>query len=194
MKGINNALQKALLVLGVIALIFLLTEIVTVVAATQHGSTPARVDQVTAGPYHFTVSLYNNPARAGLALPFAIAPDDAVRGSWTYQVTSVPVGTVLPNGQTLVDGKWAATPVRDAVSPDPHVPGGVQGEAEITVRGQWNIQVVVQGPLGQQIFAVAVEATTIPPISPIVAWTFGFLPVCGIILFLLMQRGHLRQK
>jgi hypothetical protein len=187
MNKINDMLQKTLLLLGALALIFLLIEIGTAVAAAQQGGKPARIDHVTAGPYHFTVSLYDNPARAGFALPFAVAPDDPMNGSWTYEVTSVPVGTQLRGGQTLIDGKWAATPVRDGVSRDPHVPGGVRGAAEITVRGTWNVQVVVRGPLGQQMFVVPIMATTISPVSPVIAWFFGFLPVGGIVIFLVMQ-------
>jgi len=192
MNKLSSTLQKILLLLGVLALVFLFVEIGLAVAATQQGSKPARIDQVTAGPYHFTVGLYDDPARAGFALPFAIAPDGAVSGSWAYQVTSVPVGVALPNGQTLIDGKWAATPIRDIVTSDPHVPGGVQGAAEITVRGTWEVQVVVHGPLGQQMFAIAVTATTIPPVSPVLAWAFGFLPVGGILLFLFLRQRMTR--
>jgi len=142
---------------------------------------------MTAGPYHFTVSLYDDPARAGFALPFAIAPQGPASGSWTYQVTSVPQGKVLPNGRTLIDGKYTATPIRDSVSTDPQVPGGVQGAAEISVQGPWELQVVVDGPAGQQTFDVAITATTIPAIPTWLGWALGFIPVYGIALFLVMQ-------
>lgn len=187
-------LQKSLLVLGVVALLFLLVEIGASLAATQHGSTPARVDYVTAGPYRFTVSLYDDPARAGFALPFAIAPQGAAHGSWTYQVTSVPQGRRLLNGKILMSGNRTATLVRDSVSPDPQVPGGVQGDAEITVQGQWNLQVVVDGPAGRQTFDVPVTATTLPAIPVWAGWAIGGIPVCGILVFLLMQVGRKRQR
>jgi len=86
------------------------------------------------------------------------------RGQWTYQVTSVPEGRHLSNGEFLVNGQFVATPIRDSVSPDPQVPGGVQGAAEIMVRGLWNLQVVVYGPAGQQTFEVPVTAVTLPAI------------------------------
>jgi hypothetical protein len=186
--------QQLLLALGVLALIFLLVEIGASLAATQHGSTPARIVHVTAGPYHFTVSLYDDPARAGFALPFAIAPQGPASGSWSYQVTSIPVGTLLANGRVRISGERAATPIKDSVSPDPHVPGGVQGDAEITVQGPWKLHVVVDGPDGQQAFDVAVMATTLPPIPAWVGWLIGFIPVYGIVVFLLIQMKRRSQR
>ncbi|HZU70600.1 MAG TPA: hypothetical protein VFA09_25225 [Ktedonobacteraceae bacterium] len=193
MKRRTSRWQQFLLALGILALIFLLVEIGTTLAATQHGNTPARVEQVQAGPYRFIVSLYDDPARAGFALPFAIAPQGAEQGSWSYQVTSVPVGTPLRNGQIRINGKLTANPIRDSVSPDPRVPGGVQGDAEITVQGPWNLHVVVDGPLGQQSFDVPVTATTLPAIPTWLGWFIGFIPVYGIAVFLWMQAGRRRQ-
>lgn len=187
-------LQKFLLALGVIALVFLLVEIGASLAATRHGNTPARVDQITAGPYRFTVSLYDDPARAGFTLPFAIAPQGATRGSWTYQVTSMPQGSLQDNGRVIMSGNRVATPIKDSVSPDPQVPGGVQGDAEITVQGQWNLQVVVDGLLGQQTFDVPVTATTLPAIPLWSGWAIGFLPVGGIVIFLLVVVGSKGQS
>lgn len=194
MNKLNALLQKFLLALGILALLFLLVDIGASLAATQQGSTPARVDQVTAGPYHFTVSLYDDPARAGFALPFAIAPQRAARGSWTYQVTSVPQGTVLPNGRTLIYGRYTATPIRDSVVPDSHVAGGVQGAAEISVQGPWKLHVVVDGPAGQRAFDVAVTATTIPAIPTWLGWALGYIPVYGIAVFLVIQLGRTRPR
>ena len=77
------------------------------------------------------------------------------------------------------------------LSPDPRAPGGVQGAAEITVQGPWNLHVVVDGPLGQQTFDVAVTATTLPAIPTWLGWLLGFIPVSGIAIFLWMQ---LRQR
>jgi len=177
--------QKFLLASGVLALLFLLIEIGISLAATQHGSTPARVDQITAGPYHFTVSLYDYPARAGFTLPFTIAPQGATQGSWSYQVTSLPQGQLQPNGRIIMSGNRVATPIKDSISPDAQVAGGIQGNAEITVQGQWNLQVVVNGPSGQQTFNVPVTATTLPAIPPWSGWLIGFIPVYGIVVFLL---------
>ncbi len=193
MIKLNNALQKLLLALGVLALIFLLVEIGLSLAATQHGNTPARIVHVTAGPYRFTVSLYDDPARAGFTLPFAIAPQGPVSGSWTYQVTSIPVGTTTDDG-ILLNGKYLANPVRDSVSPDPQVPGGVQGAAEITVQGSWNLHVVVDGPSGQQTFDVPITATTLPAMPLWLGWLLGLIPVFGLLVFLLMQMERKGQR
>lgn len=190
----HKTLQKFLLVVGIIALLFLLVEIGASLAATQHGNTPARVDQVSAGLYHFTVSLYDDPAHAGFTLPFAIAPTGASAGSWNYQVTSVPQGTPFRNGQILLGDQRTATPIKDSVSPDPKVPGGVQGDAEITVQGQWNLHVIVDGPAGQQTFDVAITATTLPAIPTWLGWLLGFIPVYGIIIFLLVVMRRRRQS
>lgn len=192
MNKMSRPLQKFLLALGILALIFLLVEIGASLAATRHGSTPAQIDHITAGSYHFTVDLYDNPARAGFALPFAIAPQGTGNGSWTYQVTSVPVGQLLPNGRIAMGDQRVATPIKDSVDPEPGVPGGVQGAAEITVQGPWLLHVVVNGPAGQQTFDVPVTATTIPAVPLWVGWALGFLPVYGIIVFLFMQSGRKR--
>lgn len=188
-------LQKCLLALGVLALVFLLVEIGASLAATQHGNIPARVDQITAGPYRFTVSFYDYPARAGFALPFTIAPQGATSGSWTYHVTSMPQGRLQQrDGRIIMSGNRVATPIKDSVNSDPQLPGGVQGDAEISVQGQWNLQVVVDGPSGQQTFDVPVTATTLPAIPLWSGWAIGFIPVCGIIIFLLILVGSKRQS
>jgi hypothetical protein len=66
----NKVLQMLLLALGAIAMIFLIGAIVASALATTHGSSPARIDNVTAGPYRLEVSLYDYPANAGFATYF----------------------------------------------------------------------------------------------------------------------------
>lgn len=178
----NALLQKMLLVLGVVALVFLLVEIAASLSATQHGSTPARVDTITAGPYRFKVNLYNDPARAGFTLPFEILPQGVTGGSWNYQVTSVYRGSL------------AATDIRDTFSPIAGVPGGIQGAAEITVQGPWVLQIVVHGPSGPQTFTVPVTAVTLPAIPTWLGWFIGFIPVYGIMLYLILQKMNARHK
>jgi hypothetical protein len=174
--------QRLLLAVGGVAFLFLTIEIALSIAATTHNSTPARVVRVTAGPYALTVSLYTDPARAGFALPFAIAPERPTSSTLTYQVTSVP-------GQDV-----DATPVHASLSRDARVPNGVQGEAEITVQGDWSLQVVVNGPAGQGEADVPVRATAPPPMPPWLAWSLGFLPLGGLLIFLLVQRGRIPQS
>src|SRR5256885_14169674 len=83
-------LQRMLLIIGVVGLAVVLVDLVISIAATFPSTTPARVDHVTAGPYHLAVSLYSNPANAGYALAFAVAPTQAVDGSLTYHTYSLP--------------------------------------------------------------------------------------------------------
>jgi hypothetical protein len=168
--------QRLLLAVGGVAFIFLTAEIVFSIAATTHGSTPARVVQVTAGSYALKVSLYTDPARAGFALPFAIAPQQPISGTLTYTVTTVPGFDV------------DATPVHASLTPDAQVPNGVQGEAEISVQGDWSLHIVVDGPAGQGAADVPITATAPPLMPPWLAWSLGFLPLLGLLVFLLLQR------
>src|SRR5260370_32520921 len=88
--------QLLLLAVGVIVLLAVGGEIIYSIAATTHGSTPARVVQGQAGPYPLTVSLYTYPPHASYALPFAIAPQQAISGPLTYQVSSIPDPSDVP--------------------------------------------------------------------------------------------------
>jgi hypothetical protein len=168
-------LQRILLIVGVIALVIVLIDGTYSIAATIPGSTPARVDHVTAGPYHLAVSMYTYPANAGFALPFAIAPEQPVNGSLSFHVESVP-------GQRV-----DANPVRATFSADPKVHNGIQGAAEITVKGPWTLQIQVDGPAGQGIASVPVTATALPPIPTWLGWFLGFIPFYVLITFLLVK-------
>lgn len=171
--------QFLLLAFGVIALLAVGGEIIYSVAATTHGSTPARVVQVQAGPYPLTVSLYTYPAHASYALPFAIAPRQPTSGVLTYNVTSVPDQSDVP-----------ATPVRASLGPDPKVRNGIQGDAEITVQGTWYLDIVVTGRAGQGEVLVPIVATAPPAIPTWLGWVIGGIPLYGLLIFLLMQRGR----
>src|SRR3974377_556176 len=131
-------LQFLLLALGVIVLLVVGGEIIYSIAATTHGSTPARVVQGQAGPYPIKVSLYTYPSHPRSALPFSIPPLHSISGTLTYDVTSIPDPLDVP-----------ATPIRASLSPDPNVHNGVQGDAEITVQGLWSLAIVVTGSEGQ---------------------------------------------
>jgi hypothetical protein len=174
-----KAFQFLLLAVGVIALLAVGGEIVYSIAATTHGSTPAHVVQVKAGPYPLTISLYTYPAHASYALPFAIAPQQPIRGALTYTVTSIPDPSDVP-----------ATPVRASLSPDPNLPGGVQGAAEITVQGKWVLDILVTGSAGRGEAFIPITATAPPAIPTWLGWAIGYIPLYGLLVFLLMQRGR----
>jgi len=176
-------LQFLLLVVGVILLLVVGGEIIYSIAATTHGNTPARVVQVQAGPYPLKVSLYTYPAHASYALPFAIAPLHSISGTLTYDVTSNPDPSDVP-----------ATPVRASLSPDPNVHNGVQGDAEITVQGLWFLDIIVTGSTGQGETFVPITATAPPAIPSWLGWTIGFIPLYGLLVFVLLQRGRKAKK
>lgn len=171
--------QFLLLAFGVIALLAVGGEILYSIAATTHGSTPARVVQVQAGPYRLTVSLYTYPAHASYALPFAIAPQQPISGTLTYDISSIPDSSDMP-----------ATPVRASLSPDPNVRNGVQGDAEITVQGKWFLDIVATGSAGQGETLVPITATAPPAIPTWLGWVIGFIPLYGLTVFLVLQRGR----
>lgn len=175
----NRLFQYALLAIGVIAVVVLVVEIVFSIEATQPGSTPARVLHVNAGPYPLTVNLYKYPANAGFALPFSITTQQIKANELNFEVTSVPVQGV------------DATPVHANLTA---MTDGVQGAAEITVRGPWVLQVVVHGPNGQGSVDVPVLAEVPSTIPRWLGWLIGFIPLYGLLLFLLLQRGRKKAK
>jgi hypothetical protein len=178
---VKMVLQRMFLALGVIGLVVVLIDLGISIAATFPGTTPARVDHVTAGPYHLTVSLYSNPANAGYALAFAVAPTQAVNGSLTYQAFSLP-------GQGV-----DATPVRATFHADPHVRNGIQGAAEITVKGLWTLQVTVHGSAGQGVATIPITATALAPIPVWLGWSIGFIPFYVLCIFFVMQLSRNKQ-
>lgn len=115
--------QRLLLAVGLVALAALLVEIVLTVAATTHGSQPARVVRVDAGPYPLRVSLYTDPARAGFAVPFAIAPVGQPEGGLTYAVTSQPGpgvdATSIDDGVSADSGVGALAYLSYVMTPGP---------------------------------------------------------------------------
>ena len=168
-------LQRLFLVLAVVGLLVVLIDLGVSIAAAYPGTTPARVDHVTAGPYHLAVNLYTNPANAGYALAFSIAPAQAVDGSLTYQTFSLP-------GQGV-----DAMPIRATFHADPNVRNGIQGAAEITVKGPWTLQVMVNGAAGQGVVSIPITAVALPAIPVWLGWTIGFIPFYVLCLFFLMQ-------
>jgi hypothetical protein len=168
-------LQRILLAMGVMALLVVIYDGAYSIAATIPGSTPVRVDHVTAGSYHLAVNMYTYPANAGFALPFAVVPEQAVNGPLNFHIESQPGSGVDAN------------PVRATFSPDPKVQNGIQGAAEITVKGPWTLQITVDGPAGKGVATVPVTATALPPLPAWLGWLIGFLPFYILAIFFLMQ-------
>ncbi len=174
-------LQRILLILGVVGLGFVLVDLGISIAATFPSATPTRVDQVTAGPYHLKVGLYTSPANAGYALAFSVAPMQAVDRPLTYHINSLP-------GQGV-----DATPIRATFQSDPNVRNGIQGAAEITVKGPWILQVMVNGPAGQGVANIPITATALPPIPVWLGWIIGFVPFYIACVFFVMQMSRNRK-
>ena len=168
----RKTLQYILLVVGVLALLAVLVDLGISIAATTHSDTPVRVEHVNAGPYPLTLNLYKDPANAGYALPFAITTQ--TQSPLTYNVTSVPAHGIH------------ATPVRAGLTPDGH--NGVNGAAEIPVRGIWTLHIVVNGPAGQASVDAPITATAPPAIPLWLGWFIGLIPIYGLFAFLLSQR------
>jgi hypothetical protein len=171
--------QLFLLAFAVFALLAVGADLTSSIVATTHGRTPARTLRVQAGPYPLLVRLYADPAHAGFALPFAVAPAQPVAGTLSYQVTSVPS-----------PGDVSATVVRATISPDASVHNGIQGDAEITVQGRWTLQILVSGPAGTAQATVPLRATTLAPAIPgWLAWLIGGVPFVALLVFLLVSRS-----
>lgn len=174
--------QWGLTVAGILALVVLLVAIALQVAATRPASTPAKIVSVNTGQYALTVSLSRDPAQAGYALPFTIAPAQPVNGRLTYTASAVPgVG---------VD----ATQVNAILTPDAQVANRVSGTVEITVRGPWTLHITVDGPAGQAIGDVPIAAQAAGVIPGWIAWAIGLVPAIGIALYVWAQRRSARMR
>lgn len=168
-------LQRLLLIVGILALVVLLAEIVISITATAHGSTPVRTVNVQAGPYPLTVSFYTYPANAGYAFPFAVVAHTNDPAKVAFVINSVPAKEV------------DATPVRASVVTDMQT-HGIQGTAEITVKGDWSLNIVANGPQGQGMANVPIVATAPPPIPIWSGWLIAFIPLAIILAFLIIPR------
>lgn len=175
----TNVWQRALLVVAVLCLLILLVQIGLAVAATIPGSTPARKITVMAGPYQLVVSLYKDPAEAGLTLPFSVVPEKSIQSPLTYTITTLPGSGVN------------ATPIRASLTP---AGNGVQGAAEITVQGPWEIAIVVNGPAGRGEATVPIIAIGPPAIPLWTGWLIGCIPIYSLLIFLMVQSKRKEQN
>ena len=132
---------------------------------------------VNAGAYPLTVNLYKDPANAGFAMPFSITTEQV--GGLSFVVSSIP------------DRGVDATPIRAGLTT---LSNGVQGAVEITVRGGLEFAGSGDGPAGQGIATIPIVATAPPAIPQWLGWLVGFIPLYGLVLFLLMQRNRKRMR
>lgn len=174
--GLPMWAQRALAVVAFLALVLLVGAIVKQVDATKPASRPADTALVQGGPYALTVELSSYPANAGYAMSYAIFPTSAIDGKMTYSVSAVPAPGV------------DATPVNGSTTPDPKVANRASGSVEITVQGNWDLRIVVNGPSGQGIAMVPIFAKAPPAMPTWLAWPLGLIPVIGLALFFLAQR------
>jgi hypothetical protein len=175
MSAMRRVWQWALLVVAALALAGVGLAIAQQVAAANQGDAPARVVRVDSVPYPLVVRLYRDPAVAGYALPFAIAPQTPTGDHLTYNVFSVPGDSV------------DATQVRASLSPDPAVPNGARGTAEITVRGPWTLEIEVSGPAGVGVASVPIRAEVAGWLPPSLGWPLGLAPVVAMVAFILAR-------
>jgi hypothetical protein len=172
MSGMRRVWQWALLVVAALALGGVGLAIAQQVAAANQVGPPVRVVRVDSVPYPLVVRLYRDPAIAGYALPFAIAPQTPTSDHLTYSALSDPGYFVH------------ATRVRASLSPDPAVPNGVRGTAEITVRGPWTLVIFVRGPAGVGTAYVPLRAEVAGWLPPALGWPIGLAPVLAMLAFI----------
>lgn len=167
--------QWALLIAGVLALAGVALSIAWQVAALRPSDAPARVVRVESVPYPLVVRLYRDPAIAGYALPFAVAPQTPTADRLTYSASSVPGDGV------------DATEVRASIGRDPTVPNGARGTAEITVRGPWRLIILVRGPAGIGVAYVPVRAIVAGGLPPSLGWPVGLVPIAAMLAFIVAR-------
>jgi len=80
-----------------------------------------------------------------------------------------------------------ATPIRATFHADPNVRNGIQGAAEITVKGPWTLHVTVNGAAGQGVANIPITAVALPPIPVWLGWSIGFVPFYVLCVFFVMQ-------
>ena len=173
--AMRRLIQWALLLVGVLALAGVGLMIAGQLAAATPSGAPARVVRVDSVPYPLVVRLYRDPALAGYALPFDVAPQTPTSDHLTYSAASVPGDSV------------DATEVHASLGPDPAVPNGARGTAEITVRGPWALVIQVRGPAGVGVADVPLRAEVAGWLPPSLGWPLGLAPVVAMVAFVLTR-------
>jgi len=80
-----------------------------------------------------------------------------------------------------------ATPIRATFSANPQVRNGIQGAAEITVKGPWTLQIQVDGSAGKGVVTIPITAVALPGIPVWLGWLIGFVPFYVLCVFFVMQ-------
>nr|HET6901572.1 hypothetical protein [Ktedonobacteraceae bacterium] len=64
----------------------------------------------------------------------------------------------------------------------------------ITVQGPWELDITVNGSAGQDEVLVPIAATAPPAIPDWLGWLIGFIPLYGLLVFLVLQRGKKNKR
>ena len=152
-----------------------------VLVSTIHGA-PTRFIDTTAGPYHIKLALYSDTINAGDAIPFNIAVVSGGQGPLSYQVTARP-GPGVPG--SLAQGD---------VNAQQSTSYGVPGSITLVTRGQWTLNIVINGSAGQGNAAIPLTAVAPPALPSWLAWNIGLLPVYGLLLFWVAQSRRKSEK
>ncbi len=171
--------QFALLIGAIVSLVVVIIVLLQVVLSPYIHGGPARIVNVNAGPYPLKMTFYANPANAGYALPFAIQSGVS---NLTYDVSARPGTNTI--GSIVHGNVNTGTTTAD----------GIPGNVNITVRGSWILSITVDGPSGQGVANIAFSAAAPPAIPAWFAWLIGFIPLYGIVAFLLVRKKHNQKK
>lgn len=143
-------------------------------SAFAHSDAPLRTITARGGPYELDISYYNEP-RGGAPLVFSVAPESALNGPMRYTITAIPGTTV------------EAVPVKATLEDDADRPGGVWGQVNLPVSGQWLLSIEINGPLGPAQLDAPIVASAPSAIPVWLGWLIGLLPVWAMIGYILAQ-------
>lgn len=139
-------------------------------AAAAHSGAPLKTAKVRIGPYPLLVHYYSEP-RGGQALVFGIEPDSGAIAPDSYTITAIPGATT---NATAVEGSVSAGIEH----------GGIDGQVNLPVSGQWLLEIQVDGPLGSSYGEAPLLASAPPALPEWIGWIFGLTPaavICGFI-------------
>jgi hypothetical protein len=142
-------------------------------SAAAHSGAPLKTVAVRIGPYPLLVHYYSEP-RGGQALVLGIEPDSGAIAPSSYRITAIPGATT---NATAVDGR--VVPGVDH--------GGIDGQVNLPVSGQWLLEIQVEGPLGTSYGETPLLASAPPALPEWIGWIFGLTPAALISWFIRWQ-------